>query len=261
MSSTLAVSEIESPHQPIAANTGTLIQLQQVEKYYKEKHVLKGVTLNIPSGQFVAFVGRSGCGKSTLLRLIAGLERHDSGKVLLEAKELQGIRQDTTVMFQDSRLLPWKKVIDNVGLGLTGPWQEQARNVLEEVGLADRQLEWPSVLSGGQQQRVALARALVRSPKLLLLDEPLSALDALTRLEMQLLIERLWIEQRFTTLLVTHDVTEAIRLADRIILIEEGTIALDILNPVPRPRLHSDPSFAALEKQVLDRIMNQISER
>jgi sulfonate transport system ATP-binding protein len=158
-------------------------------------------------------------------------------------------------MFQDSRLLPWKTVKENVGLGLSGEWSEAADMVLAQVGLGERKGEWPASLSGGQQQRVALARALVRNPRLLLLDEPLSALDALTRLEMQQLIERIWLERGFTTMLVTHDVTEAIRLADRILLLEEGRIALDVYNPLPRPRRQSDAHFTSLEKEVLERIM------
>jgi len=131
-------------------------------------------------------------------------------------------------MFQDARLLPWKRVIDNVGLGLSGDWRPRAEQALAEVGLAERANEWPAALSGGQKQRVALARALIHQPRLLLLDEPLGALDALTRIEMQQLIERLWLQHGFTVLLVTHDVSEAVAMADRVILIEDGAIGLDL---------------------------------
>lgn len=131
-------------------------------------------------------------------------------------------------MFQDARLLPWKTVIDNVGLGLRGQWRDAALQALDAVGLADRARDWPAALSGGQKQRVATARALIHRPRLLLLDEPLGALDALTRIEMQGLIETLWQQHGFTVLLVTHDVSEAIALADRVILIEEGRIGLDL---------------------------------
>jgi sulfonate transport system ATP-binding protein len=160
-------------------------------------------------------------------------------------------------MFQDARLLPWKHVIENVGLGLQNNWRERAEWALDQVGLKERAGEWPAVLSGGQRQRVALARALVSQPRLLLLDEPLGALDALTRIEMQRLIEQLWQEQRFTSLLVTHDVEEAVALADRVILIEEGQIALDLPITLPRPRARGNAVFAELKERVLQRVMSR----
>lgn len=158
-------------------------------------------------------------------------------------------------MFQDDRLLPWKKVIDNVGLGLKGKWREAALAALEEVGLADRADEWPSALSGGQKQRVALARALIHRPRLLLLDEPLGALDALTRIEMQSLIERLWQQHDFTVLLVTHDVSEAVTVADRVILIDQGQIGMDLTVDLPRPRRKGSARLAELEAEVLERVL------
>jgi sulfonate transport system ATP-binding protein len=166
-------------------------------------------------------------------------------------------------MFQEARLLPWKSVLDNVGLGLPGDWRPVAQAALAEVGLADRADDWPAILSGGQRQRVALARALVHSPRLLLLDEPLGALDALTRIEMQGLIERLWHEQGFTALLVTHDVAEAVALADRVVLIENGAITLDLPIPLPRPRARGEgdrAALAALEGQVLRRVLARDGE-
>lgn len=236
-------------------SSGARIELKALSIAFGGKQVLRGLDLELAAGQFVAVVGRSGSGKSTLLRLVAGLEETAEGAVLIDGKPLTGMSGEATVMFQEARLLPWKRVIDNVGLGLRGDWRPLAEARLRQVGLEDRAAEWPSVLSGGQKQRVALSRALVRNPRLLLLDEPLGALDALTRLDMQRLIERLWQEQRFTTLLVTHDVTEAVKLADRIVLIEDGAIALDLINPLPRPRTSGDPAFAELEKKVLERIM------
>jgi sulfonate transport system ATP-binding protein len=161
------------------------------------------------------------------------------------------------MMFQDSRLLPWKSVIDNVGLGLKGRWREAAENALHSVGLEQRAAEWPAALSGGQKQRVALARALVHKPGLLLLDEPLGALDALTRLEMQALITQLWQEQGFTVVLVTHDVSEAVAMADRVLLIEEGKIGLDVSVDLPRPRRLGSVRLAELEEQVLNRVMQR----
>ena len=239
-----------------AKKNGILIQLYEVTKQYNDNEVLKKLNLTINRGQFTSIIGKSGSGISTLLKLISALDVPTSGAITFDHMPLSGINNSTTVMFQDARLLPWKSVLDNVGLGLKGNWKEKAHHFLKQVGLEQKAEEWPTALSGGQRQRVALARALVRNPRLLLLDEPLGALDALTRLEMQQLIEKLWQEQRFTTLLVTHDVNEAIRLSDRIILIEDGSIALDINVALARPRLHTDPQFGILESKVLSRIMH-----
>jgi sulfonate transport system ATP-binding protein len=213
--------------------------------------VLRDIDLAIEPGQFVVIIGRSGSGKSTLLRLLAGLETPDSGEVNLgEDASPDRLR----VMFQDGRLLPWRRVIDNVALGLPKAERGRAQTALEAVGLADRAHEWPRVLSGGQKQRVALARALAANPRLILLDEPLGALDALTRLEMQSLIEDLWRQSGFTAVLVTHDVAEAALLADRILLIEDGGIALDLRVDLPRPR-RAGPAVAEIEAQILDRLL------
>jgi sulfonate transport system ATP-binding protein len=219
--------------------------------------VLEHAQLQIQPGEFVAIVGRSGCGKSTLLRLVAGLEQASAGTLQIDRREVDGLRPDTRIMFQDARLLPWKRVIENVALGLAASDYAAAARVLEQVGLADRGNEWPARLSGGQRQRVALARALVHQPDLLLLDEPLGALDALTRIEMHSLIENLWLRNGFTALLVTHDVQEAVALADRVVLIEDGVIALDLRIDLPRPRHRGDPAFAALEERLLDRVLQR----
>ena len=239
-------------------NQGTPLLLNAVSKHYAENIVLNQLDLHIPAGQFVAVVGRSGGGKSTLLRLLAGLETPTAGDVLAGTTPLAEIQEDTRMMFQDARLLPWKKVIDNVGLGLKGrEWRSAALEALAAVGLADRAHEWPAALSGGQKQRVALARALIHRPGLLLLDEPLGALDALTRIEMQGLIESLWQQHNFTVLLVTHDVSEAVAMADRVLLIEEGQIGLDLAVDLPRPRRKGSARLAELEAEVLDRVMKR----
>ena len=236
---------------------GVHLQTQQLTKCYGDREVLKQVQLDVQPGEFIAIVGRSGCGKSTLLRLVAGLEGASAGQLLIDEGDARNTRQDTRIMFQDARLLPWKRVLDNVILGLPESAREQGRKVLAQVGLADRENEWPARLSGGQRQRVALARALVHQPRLLLLDEPLGALDALTRIEMHRLIEGLWRSHGFTALLVTHDVQEAVALADRVVLIEDGRIALDERIDLPRPRVHGDARFAALETRILDRVLQK----
>ena len=234
---------------------GLPLAINGIHKVFGEREVLKNVQLNSPAGQFVAVVGRSGCGKSTLLRLLAGLDVPTQGELQAGNGLLAASREDIRLMFQDSRLLPWKRVIDNVGLGLTGDWRAKALQALDAVGLAERANEWPAALSGGQKQRVALARALIHQPRLLLLDEPLGALDALTRIEMQQLIERLWQQHGFTVLLVTHDVSEAVAIADRVILIEEGEVGLDLQVDLPRPRQRGSARLAALEADVLNRVL------
>ncbi len=241
-----------------ASNGGAAVRAQGVVKRYGERAVLRDVDLHIAPGEFVTIVGRSGCGKSTLLRLLAGLESPNAGTITLDGEAQSRHQADIRIMFQDARLLPWKRVLDNVALGLSGPEvNDRALEALAQVGLADRAKEWPAVLSGGQRQRVALARALVHTPRLLLLDEPLGALDALTRIEMHRLIERLWLRHGFTALLVTHDVAEAVSLADRVVLIEEQRIALDERIALPRPRSHGQAGFAAYEARILERVLQQ----
>ncbi|HWX01963.1 ATP-binding cassette domain-containing protein [Collimonas sp.] len=240
------------------AARGISIQVRAVSKAYGEREVLKTLDVEIAAGEFVAIVGRSGCGKSTLLRLIAGLEQPTQGRISFERGGQRSGQHDgepeIRIMFQDSRLLPWKRVLNNVGLGLPRASQASIK-ALAQVGLEDRAHEWPAVLSGGQRQRVALARALVHEPELLLLDEPLGALDALTRIEMQQLIEALWKSRGFTAVLVTHDVQEAIALADRVLLIEDGEITLDERISLARPRARGNLAFAQLEERILARVL------
>lgn len=235
---------------------GANLKIVGLQKTFTRQPVLRGLDLEIAAGEFVAIVGRSGCGKSTLLRLIAGLDQATTGGILINDEPVRQLNSSVRMMFQDARLLLWKRVLENVGLGLRGDWQAKARWALEQVGLADREKDWIAVLSGGQRQRVALARALVSQPQLLLLDEPLGALDALTRIEMQQLIENLWLEQQFTTLLITHDVEEAVMLADRVILLEAGRVALNLAIPLSRPRQRGDAAIAALTQQILERVLN-----
>ena len=238
--------------------TGLGVRLDKLGKRFGERAVLDGVDLAVQPGEFVAIVGRSGCGKSTLLRLLAGLETPTAGELKLGDAPAAAHRDDVRIMFQEARLLPWRTVLQNVQLGLESrDAAARARDALAQVGLADRASEWPAVLSGGQRQRVALARALVHRPRLLLLDEPLGAVDALTRIEMQRLIESVWRELRFTAVLVTHDVAEAVALADRVLLVEDGRVTLDEPVALARPRAHGTAAFAELEGRVLSRVLKE----
>ena len=206
---------------PRDAPGGVALSVRQVHKSFGALAVLNGIDLDIPAGQFVAIVGKSGCGKSTLLRILAGLDVQSEGSVAIgagfagQAADEAGRR----IMFQEPRLLPWARVRENVEVGL-GDGVENAqrrklgRAALRDEGLSEKEANWPATLSGGQRQRVALARALVSRPRFLALDEPLGALDALTRIEMQALLESVWRREGFTVVLVTHDVSEALALGD-----------------------------------------------
>lgn len=238
-------------------NPGILLLLNGVTKRYGDNTILNELDLHIPSGQFVAVVGRSGGGKKYPAAPAGRSGKTKRRRTAGWRDALAAIQDDTRMMFQDARLLPWKTVIDNVGLGLKGAWRDAALQALASVGLESRAQEWPAALSGGQKQRVALARALIHRPRLLLLDEPLGALDALTRLEMQELIVSLWQEHGFTVLLVTHDVSEAVAMADRVLLIEEKKIGLDLSVDIPRPRRTGSAKLAELEAEVLDRVMKR----
>lgn len=241
-------------------NGGIDLRVEGAGKRFGTRQVLQDVNLSVAAGQFLSVVGRSGCGKSTLLRLLAGLDTASVGRIRVDGRAVEQSRHDTRIMYQDARLLPWQTVANNVALGLKGKGSQIRRiaiEALEQVGLADRADEWPGVLSGGQRQRVALARALAHRPRLLLLDEPLGALDALTRIEMQQLIESLWKDHGFTAVLVTHDVAEAVALADRVILIDQNTVKFDLDVRLARPRVRGDAQYASLEGQLLSRLLDR----
>lgn len=247
---------------------GVAIAVNGLAKSFGPAKVLRDLDLAVPAGQFLAIVGRSGCGKSTLLRILAGLDAPTSGRVDFGDQETgrpAGAPAGPTqarLMFQEPRLLPWARVLANVEVGLAddrnhADGRRRALETLAAVGLEDRAGDWPAVLSGGQKQRVALARALACRPRFLALDEPLGALDALTRIEMQQLLERVWQRQGFTAVLVTHDVAEALTLADRVVLIEDGAIALDIAVALPRPRRRGSVELARLEEQILKKLIRE----
>jgi len=223
---------------------GQAARVRGLSRAFGGRLVLDGVDLDIAPGEFVAMLGVSGTGKSTLLRALAGLDREVTGEL--------SVPGPVAVAFQEPRLLPWRRVLPNVALGLRVPDAGAvAGRALEEVGLTERADAWPLTLSGGEAQRAALARALVREPSLLLLDEPFSALDALTRIAMHGLVLRLWERHRPAVLLVTHDVDEALVLADRVLVLASGRIVFSGPVEVPRPRDRDNPGLTALRHRLL----------
>ncbi|MBZ5763291.1 ABC transporter ATP-binding protein [Rhizobium sp. VS19-DR104.2] len=236
-------SPVERPAFPVA------VRIDRLSRSFAGRTVLNDVSLEVTAGEFVALIGRSGCGKSTLLRALASLDDDADGDGELAVPE------NVSVLFQDARLLPWESVVTNVGLGLdVVPRKELAERslkALSDVGLSARADAWPGTLSGGEAQRVALARSLARQPALLLADEPFGALDALTRLRMQDLLLKLVSEQRPTVLLVTHDVEEALVLADRVLVMDSGQIINEVRVSLPRPRRRSEKAFEEMRERLL----------
>ncbi|MFD8673511.1 ABC transporter ATP-binding protein [Streptomyces seoulensis] len=234
-------------HGPLSPATTQAVHVEGLTRAFDGRAVIDDVHLDLAPGEFVALLGRSGCGKSTLLRVLAGLDRDIDGTVLVPRRR--------AVAFQAPRLMPWKRVWRNVLLGLPGrPERTLAEQALEEVGLGHRVNAWPKTLSGGEAQRVSLARALVREPDLLLLDEPFGALDALTRINAQRLVGELWQRRGCAVLLVTHDVEEAVLLADRVLVMDGGRIAHEQRIELDRPRELTDPRFAAIRADLLARL-------
>lgn len=236
----------------MAARAGNLTEevavVRQLSRSFGGTSILDAVDLTIRKGEFVALLGRSGSGKSTLLRALAGLDHGVAG-----AGDLF-VARDVSVVFQDSRLLPWSRVLDNVALGLSGrDVRQRAATVLADVGLAGREQAWPYELSGGEQQRVALARSLVRNPALLLADEPFGALDALTRVRMHHLLKDLCAKYPPGVLLVTHDVDEAVTLADRVLVLDGGSFVADrrLDFQTPDARTYRNPEFVAHREALL----------
>jgi sulfonate transport system ATP-binding protein len=213
------------------------VQARAIGRAFGGRKVLRGVDLDLAAGEFVAVIGTSGSGKSTLLRILAGLDRGATGDLLVSPRRM--------MVFQDPRLLPWLRALDNVVLGLPAASTDHGRAMLAEVGLRGYERAWPVTLSGGEAQRVALARALVRAPQLLLLDEPFGALDALTRISMHGLLRRLHAAHRPATVLVTHDIGEALTLADRVLVLRDGRITTDL--SVDR----SGPPLEAMRERLL----------
>ncbi|MGE2736739.1 ABC transporter ATP-binding protein [Mycolicibacterium vaccae] len=230
-------------------STVNVVRVRGLNRSFGDQHVLRDLDFEIADGEFVAMLGRSGSGKSTLLRVLAGLDEQVQGSVV--------VPRSRAVVFQSPRLLPWRRALANVIFALAGEHLDRAgrvargRAALAEVGLEDKAGAWPLSLSGGEAQRVSLARALVREPDLMLLDEPFGALDALTRLKMYGLLHELWARRRMAVLHVTHDVDEAILLADRVVVLSEGRISLERTVDLPFPRSRSDHGFAELRRTLL----------
>jgi sulfonate transport system ATP-binding protein len=235
-----------------------MLSLERVGKTYPNGvHALNAITLDVGPGEIVVVIGGSGCGKSTLLRAISGLDTPTQGSVRLDDMTITKPHEQIGIIFQEPRLLPWLSVADNVGFGIEDrPKQERAGRVahaLDRVGLTDKAKVWPRELSGGQAQRVAIARALVPRPQVLLLDEPFSALDAFTRVDLQDHLLNLWNEFKPTLVMVTHDVEEAIALADRIVVMRPhpGQVADEIEIDLPRPRDRQSAAFDFAKRRVL----------
>ena len=235
-----------------------MLQLQALTKVYPNGvHALERFSAEIQLGEIIAIIGGSGCGKSTLLRAVAGLDPASAGTVTLDAEAISAPHPKVGIIFQEPRLLPWLTVADNIGFGLSelpaAERRDRVARALERVGLTEKAKVWPRELSGGQAQRVAIARALVAQPEVLLLDEPFSALDAFTRKDLQDHLLDLWADTRPTLVLVTHDVEEAVVLADRVLVMRPhpGRLFEEITINLSRPRDRNAPLFDQFKRHVL----------
>jgi sulfonate transport system ATP-binding protein len=255
----------EAMPKPGCDNGGHRLEIRGLSKSFvidgRPHPVFSEIDLDIRPGEFVVIVGESGSGKTTLLRILAGLEIPERGFVTVNGRVVDGVGAERVMVFQEPRLLPWLTVRKNVSLGLElhgEPREVVHRKVdasLQLVGLSAFAAAYPSQLSGGMAQRVGIARALVTDPEILLLDEPLGALDAMTRMRMQRELERLWLDNSLTTVMVTHDVEEAVYLADKIVVMGNRRTGFDevVQVPLPRPRDRSDPEFVEVRERLLRR--------
>jgi ABC-type nitrate/sulfonate/bicarbonate transport system ATPase subunit len=246
-------------------NSKGTLEVRGVKKNYQVNgeaiQVLDNINLSVKSGEFISIVGLSGCGKTTLLRLIVGLESDYEGDILLDGRKLEGPSLDRGIVFQDHRLFPWLTVEKNIAVGIVGKSDREKKEIVanhvELVGLKGFEKTYPHQLSGGMSQRAAIARALVNQPEILLLDEPLGALDALTRMYMHKELERIWKEEKITMIMVTHDVEEAVYLSDKIVVMSAKPGRLQKIIPVPlaRPRDRASVEFAEMKEAVLEEFM------
>ncbi|MBR6302569.1 MAG: ABC transporter ATP-binding protein, partial [Lachnospiraceae bacterium] len=245
------------------------LEIKNVSKVFhtkdKDVEAIRNVSFNVKEGEFISIIGASGCGKTTLLRLIAGLEKNYGGNILLDGKKVEKAGLDRGVIFQEHRLLPWLTVEENLTIGLDGTkkeLQDLAREYLKKVDLENFEKVYPSQLSGGMAQRVAIARALMRRPRILLLDEPLGALDALTRMNMQAEIDRIREEEKTTMIMVTHDIDEAIFLGDKVVVMKPRPAEVDqiISIKIPRPRLRNSEDFAFYRNTITNMFNHSIMD-
>ncbi|MDS9468914.1 ABC transporter ATP-binding protein [Paracoccus sp. MBLB3053] len=257
--------DIAPPPQPRGKSAAT-VAIRNVSRVFDGHRVLSNLDLDVRPGEFLSIVGKSGCGKSTLLRLVAGLDRPDAGTVSIDGQPAHRSSDRLRIMFQEPRLLPWASIAENVAVGLRqgadpGTLAGALTGALASVQLSDKAGMWPAALSGGQRQRVALARALISRPGLLVLDEPLGALDALTRLTMQNLIREIHAQAGFTAILVTHDVAEAVALSDRVIVLGQGGIQHRVAIPRDDRMLRGSVELAPIEEEILDAIFQSRAPR
>ncbi|CAA9589671.1 Nitrate ABC transporter, ATP-binding protein [uncultured Synechococcales cyanobacterium] len=256
------------------SNRDPFLVIDNVSKAYGEHTVLDGISLTVYEGEFVCFIGHSGCGKSTLLDMVSGFRKPSSGEVRLETKRITQPGPDRMVVFQNYSLLPWMSAFDNIYLGVNSVYTDKSksqkqkivREHLELVGLADAANKKPGELSGGMKQRVSIARALALRPKVLVLDEPFGALDAITKEELQEELLKIWREHQVTILMITHDIDEALFLGDRLVMMTNGPAAqigeiLDI--PFPRPRdrtsVMEDPEYYRMRNHALDYLFRRFA--
>lgn len=251
---------------PVTRSGSGALEIHGLSKAYRiegrELNVLQGIDLKVEPGEFVSIVGASGCGKSTLLRLIVGLEADYQGDILLDGRRIEATGLERGIVFQDHRLFPWMTVRKNILLALKNQPLSQAekeRRVAEHIALVNLtgfENAYPHQLSGGMAQRAAIARALITRPEILLLDEPLGALDALTRVHLQRELQRIWAQQRSTMIMVTHDVEEALYLGDRVIVLDPhpGRIRREIRVDLPHPRDRASPRLQALKETLLEEL-------
>lgn len=240
---------------------GTIVQIKNVDKKFtidgEQKEILNGIDFNVQEGEFVSIVGSSGCGKSTLLKIIAGLEDATGGEILIHGKPVNGPAPECKMAFQEARLLPWRNVYKNIGFGLgkevpKSERDELIKKYIDMVGLKGFENALPKQLSGGMQQRVAIARALISNPKILLLDEPFGALDALTRINMQREILKIWKQENKTMILVTHDIEEAVYLSNKVVILSErpGRIKKILNIDLAYPKVRGSRDFAYYTKEI-----------
>lgn len=233
---------------------GYRVEILNLNKSFDGLNVFRDLNVTIEAGDFVAIVAQNGIGKSTLLRMISGLDSFDSGSIKIDGSEITGIQREVKLLFREANLLPWRNIIKNVTLGTEDNNEAAAAQMLEKGGLINKKFAWPGALTEGEKQIVSLTRALAGRPKVLLLDDPLGTLDVLTKMDIQDLIEKLWLELRFTAVLVTGDVNEAVRLANRVIVLEDKCAAADLQITLPRPRLR-DMDSGYFEQYIMNRYL------